>query len=200
MRAFVAHSLIRTLLRGEIYLLGGELAQPHARVARVSRLIGNLDTTGKVHLWQVKAMCEIIFGNTCGEPRDCSVGRENAVRESRSERRNATPCGVAFRSSRAGHWPPRQIESGACFLCSGCGLLGGFSLLRAARWRLLLPSARCCSGSLSVPLSGRHITGTDNVAIGVPFETFFLFKWLYETRRAIVSILEVKRRNSFKKA
>jgi hypothetical protein len=30
------------------------------------------------------------------------------------------------------------------------GSPAGFSLLRAARWQLLLPGARCCSGSLGV--------------------------------------------------
>ena len=37
-----------------ISLLCGELALPHTRVACVSRLIGNSDTTGKVTLWQVR--------------------------------------------------------------------------------------------------------------------------------------------------
>jgi hypothetical protein len=48
--------------------------------------------------------------------------------------------------------------------------------------------------------SSRHITGAYNVAIAIPFETFFLFKWLCETPGLIVWILEAKRRKSFKKA
>ena len=65
MRAFAAHSLLTTQLTGEFCLLGGELALPHPGVARVSRLIGNFDTTGKAHLWQVGVLCRIIFGNDC---------------------------------------------------------------------------------------------------------------------------------------
>jgi hypothetical protein len=39
-------------LLGDVSLLNGELALPMPRVARVSRLIGNSDTTAKVHHWQ----------------------------------------------------------------------------------------------------------------------------------------------------
>jgi hypothetical protein len=53
MRAFTTHSTIEAGLPDEVGLLGGELALSHAWVARVSRLIGKFDTTGKVHLWQV---------------------------------------------------------------------------------------------------------------------------------------------------
>lgn len=37
-----------------LLVLSGELALPRLRVARVSRLIGNSDTTAKGHGWQVE--------------------------------------------------------------------------------------------------------------------------------------------------
>jgi hypothetical protein len=54
MGAFAACSLVRIEPRGEVSLLGGELALPAFGVARVSRLIGKSDTTGKRRRWQVK--------------------------------------------------------------------------------------------------------------------------------------------------
>jgi hypothetical protein len=53
-----------------ISLLCGELALPHTRVARVSRLIGNSDTTGKVPLWQVEVWWGTAFGNEAGKLRE----------------------------------------------------------------------------------------------------------------------------------
>ena len=49
-----------------ISLLCGELALPHTRVARVSRLIGNSDTTGKVTLWQVRVWGGTALSNKPG--------------------------------------------------------------------------------------------------------------------------------------
>ena len=41
-----------SLLRCDVSLLYGELARPMSGVARVSRLIGNSDTTAKAYHWQ----------------------------------------------------------------------------------------------------------------------------------------------------
>jgi hypothetical protein len=45
------------------------------------------------------------------------------------------------------------LSIGERVLCAAltAGSPAGLSLLRAARWRLLLPGTRCCSGSLGVP-------------------------------------------------
>jgi len=79
----------------------------HIRVARVSRLIGNSDTTAKTCLWQEGVLGMEI---TCGGR---GVGsRQNAHCEEKTSPNagNATPSGAASRYSRICHWPPRLIE------------------------------------------------------------------------------------------
>ena len=109
----------------------------HARVARVSRLIGNSDTTAKPYPWQV---------DVCGRDATCGVrGKQNNSRNGKEpspKRRKRHSIGVASQHFRIRHWPPRQMESGGCLHRSDSGFPAGFSLLRAARWRLLLPGAR----------------------------------------------------------
>ncbi len=56
--------LLDQILPGEDCLLGGELALPDSRVARVSRLIGNSDTTAKQKAWQVWVSGGSLFGNS----------------------------------------------------------------------------------------------------------------------------------------
>ena len=46
-------------LSGDVSLLHGELAQPTNPVARISRSIGNFDTTAKAHRWQEPALAAL---------------------------------------------------------------------------------------------------------------------------------------------
>ena len=80
------------------------------------------------------------------------------------------------------------------------GFPAGFSLLRAARWRLLMPGARCCSGSLGVP------PATDTSLAHYTLQSLFrselyLFSIICaDLDLTIVSILEARGRKFFKKA
>ena len=105
-----------------------------ARVARVSRLIGNSDSTVKPYLWQVCVSGGSAFGN----------------RRRKAALMQETPphMGVALQCSCTGHWPPAKWRVAAVSTTPSAGFPVGFSLLRAARWRLLFPGTRCCSGSM----------------------------------------------------
>ena len=157
----------------------------HARVARVSRLIGNSDTTAKPVRVASARYGGKLFSN----------GREEA--EDLANARNATPrSGV---SCLPGHWPPSQVESGVCFHRSVCRLPGwlfpfeGRSLAVA---RAGCPVLLRLAGRSS---SGRYITGAYNVAIQGPFGTLFLINNLCRFRSVFVLILVAEWRKFFKK-
>ena len=182
---------------GRNFLAPRRACSTHIRVARVSRLIGNSDTTAEdmpvaSGLWGVEV--------TCG---GCAGSRQNAHCEEKISPNagNATPFGAASRYSRICHWPPRQIKGGGCFHRSYSGFPAGFSLLRAARWRLLLPGARCCSGSLDIPPAA----GTSLALLNSSNQrSVFNFVYFQSVTRAVgpefVLILEVRRRRIIQKS
>ena len=105
-----------------------------ARVARVSRLIGNSDSTGKAYQWQVCAFGGSVFGNRSPK---AIPNTGNAT---------LTASGVLILL----HWSlaPGKWRAVAVSTALSMGFPVGFSLLRAAHWRLLFPGALCCFGSL----------------------------------------------------
>ena len=169
-------------------MLGGELALPLTGVARVSRLIGNFDTTGKPYTWQVGDVDGSFFGNGCR-----NRNPDARKRHSYSEWRLNACAGY-------GHWPPDHILSAVDTVAPIAGFPAGFSLLRATRWRLLMPGARCCSGSLGVP------PATDTSLAHIPLQSLFRSKPYFFSIICvvlilmIVSILVAKWRKFYKKA
>ena len=94
---------------GDVSLLNGELALPVLWVARVSRLIGNSDTTAKAHHWQGGRTGPGDWNDAQKSERGIAsipAGRADL----RPDARNATPMRVASQGSYAGHWPPSELN------------------------------------------------------------------------------------------
>ena len=111
--------------------------------------------------------------------------------ESAPNAQSATPIEWRFAFLR---WSlaSQQIVDGWLFPPSPiAGFPGRFSLLRAARWRLLLPGV-CCLWAGRNFSSSRYITGALLIAIGMPFLHAFCFNLL---RKAIGSLCLDSRSN-----
>jgi len=152
-------------------------------VARVSRLIGNSDSTAKPGAWQVRDVERSFFSN----------GRVEVI----PNVRNATPRSGVSKPALVTGLPAKWRV--AALRCSGCRLPGrlfpfeGRSLAVA---RAGCPVLLRLAGRSS---SGRYITGAYNVAIQGPFGTLFLINNLCRFRSAFVLILVAKWRKFFKK-
>jgi hypothetical protein len=139
---------------GRNFLAPRRACSTHIRVARVSRLIGNSDTTAKICLWQVALWWQgISCGGSRGAEKTLTAGENQPKRQEtppRSERRLGTPAFVTGL--------PNKRKAVAVSTAPVSGFPTGFSLLRAARWRLLLSGARCCFGSLGIlPAAGTSL-------------------------------------------
>jgi len=131
-------------------LLGGELALT-SWVARVSRLIGTFDSTAKAHPWQVAVKRQIRF--TAGWFQNGEYFTENAIWPKCTKRHSER---VAFQVSALVTGLPARWRA-AVVSAASVGSPVGLPFLGTARWRLLLPVALCCSGSLGFdPLPVHH--------------------------------------------
>jgi hypothetical protein len=96
------------------FWLCGEHALPKTRVACVSRLIGNSDSTGKATHWQVGVLAGTAFGNKPGELGTPARWAVWCPSESFSDVQNAT-LGRVAPGLLPGHGPPSELSSGNCF-------------------------------------------------------------------------------------
>jgi hypothetical protein len=173
-------------LTGEIYL-AQRRACSTPWVARVSRLIGNSDTTAKPNAWQVRAVGATFFSNgLCGK------------RNTKCKKRHSMEwrLGACDR-----HWPPSQVDSGVCLRRSGCRLpdwlfpFEGRSLAVArAGYPVLLWSALRSFEQADTSLA--YIT----VQSVVRSECCLLSKIYLDGATRFVRILEANKRKFFKKA
>lgn len=142
---------------------------PHARVARISRSIGNSDTTMTAYPWQggepLESLCNAHWGitqkrhsSTIAEPQKCK-----------------TPLDIEWRSmclccSLASQH--RTSDHSTCRFFSG--FPAGLFRFRTAHWRWLVPGTHSLlAGWPSSPC--RCVTGAIYIAIDVPFGTRFVF-------------------------
>ena len=108
-----------------------------------------------------------------GSPENVQGGRSQPQTQEtplRSEWRFGTPALVTGL--------PDKRRAVAVSTAPAAGFPAGFSLLRAARWRLLLPGATVLLWLAGHFPSGRYITGAYIIAIDIPFSTLFDFNEL----------------------
>ncbi len=114
----------------------------HFWVVRISRLIGNSDTTASCTVWQVTSSREsnaVRIGIT-------GAGSDPAGNNSpRHTKRHSSRSGALL--SRAGHWPPSKLRAVVVSTAPTAGCPGRSPLFRAARGRMLLPGVCCSSGA-----------------------------------------------------
>jgi hypothetical protein len=154
-----------------------------ARVARVSRLIGNSDSTGKAYQWQVCALGGSVFGNRSPK----------AVPNTG----NATQPASGVSLLPALVTGPRQMESGGCLHHSFYGLPGRLFPFEGRSLAVALPGYPVLLWLAHLFLSGRYITGAHLIAIRGPFSTLFIFNGLHRWIPVIFCILEALISKSF---
>jgi len=109
------------------FWLRGEHALPKTRVACVSRLIGNSDSTGKATQWQVGHWGGTAFGNKLGVLGTLARWAVWCRRE--GGQMHETPLLREWHPKSpvkpfTGHWPPSELKSGGYFLRFDCRLPG----------------------------------------------------------------------------
>ena len=169
---------------GEVCLARRRACSTHARVARVSRLIGNSDSTAKPAAWQVRDVERSFFGN----------GRVEVI----PYVRNATPRSGVSKPALVTGLPAKWRVASVC-AAPAAGFPAGSSLLRAARWRLLMPGALCCSGSLDVPPTAYTSLAPSLIAISVPFGRHVFSIYYCGVASHLSRIWKQKSENSSKK-
>jgi len=159
------------------FWLRGEHALPKPRVACVSRLIGNSDSTGKATQWQVGHWGGTVFGNKSSELGTLARWAVRCRRERMLWRtkRHSWRSGVPKAASNLVLVTGLPVSWRAAIVSSAsvAGFPAGSSLfLRAAPRRSLWGG--CSAGYPVLIRLARYwlqqpsITGADNRAIGVP--------------------------------
>ena len=158
---------------GRSFLAPRRACSTHIRVARVSRLIGNSDTTAKICLWQVALWWQ---GVTCGESRGAEKSLAAGLISPNAG--NATPFGAASRYSCICHWPPKQTKDGGCLHRSCFRLPDRLLPFEGRSLAVALVGCPVLLWLAGHSSSCRYITGAIYIAISVPFSTLFLFNQL----------------------
>jgi len=140
-----------------------------SRVARVSRLIGKIDSTVKFRVWQVRCATR---NPLYPAPMHSVPIREREIRsEPRGQgahARKATLFGVAFPLSCAGHWPPKRRVDGGFSTVPTADSPGRLSLLRAASLAVALAGHLLffgLSGSFQQPVHHWRLSNSNRMAV-----------------------------------
>jgi hypothetical protein len=159
----------------KLLVLSGELALPTLRVARVSRLIGNFDTTAKGHGWQEEGVEE---GNRRG------TGAGNCP-----ETRNATPrSGVSDLCDRSAGPVTGPLKGVAEAFCPwpSAGFPGWLFPFQGRSLAIALAGPALLNAGWDEPVQ-RYITGAIDIAIGLPFDFVIIFNKIAEDTKRIIS-------------
>ena len=135
-------------------------------MVRISRLLGNSDTTACATPAQVNCLPRVISQKRLIWTEAGKVPQDA---------QKATSRGCSPLRFRAGHWPPSFFRPAVLSTVPSTGSPGRFPFFRAALWADALAGRLPFSGLAGIFPSSRYITGTLYIAIDMPFLVIIVF-------------------------